>query len=267
MSYDTQDQSVHGSIPIEAFMFVGPFSTWYYNDSEEEITIGGQVYKSVAVTREKITAGVSVGNPGTVKISVPFNSEVAIEHGYLISPEFLIITVYRVERGTNYDTDKKTIWTGRAQGFSTNALMLDITTQPVIAGARQLQLLTAYWQRTCNFDLYDTLTCKINKASNTVTANVTAVGVAAVTVDDDGFADHKLPIGTITNTRTGESRLIMDNLVNVITLAFGFTDIKVGDAVTLTRGCKHNTDDCINVFDNIINYGGFKFIPNSSPLT
>lgn len=264
---ETHDTSVHDSIPIEAFLFVGPFGTYRYNDSEEDVTIEGQVYKSQTVLRDTIEVGTGLGNQGVVSVYVPFNSEVAVEHGYLSSPSYLTVTIYRLEHGTDYDTDKKTIWTGRAKGYAIQGLMLQINTQSVISGARTLQLLSAYWQRMCNFDLYDADTCKVNKADHTETSTVTLVGPSAITVVDDGFADHALPIGEVVNTRTGEKRLILDNLANVITLSFGFTDILVGDAVDIIRGCKHNTDDCTLVFDDIINYGGWKFIPRSSPLT
>ena len=266
-TFQNQDTSVHDSIPIEAYVFTGPFGVYRYNDTEEDVTISGQVFKSQTVFRDAIEVGAGLGNQGLVSVRVPFNSEVAVEHGYLLSPSFLEVTIYRLERSTNYDTDKRTIWKGRAQGFMTQGLMLQINTQSVISGARTIQLLSAYWQRPCNFELYDADTCKASKSDNTETSTVTLVGPSAVTVVNDGFGDHELSIGTIVNTRTGESRLMIDNLANVIDLSFPFTDIVPGDTVDITRGCKHNTEDCNEVFDNIINYGGWKYIPSSSPLT
>lgn len=268
MSFRDQDISVHDSVPIEAFLFEGPTKTYRYNDSDEEITIDGQVYTPiVSITRDAIEVGTGIGNSGVVRVEVPFNSEVAVDHGYLLSPTFLSITIYRLEQGTDYDTDKKTIWKGRAKAFGIKGLMLEISTQPVISGARTVQLLSAYWQRTCNFELYDPNTCKASKSANTTTSTVTIIGPSAVTVVDDGFLDHALPIGTLTNTRTNESRLIMDNLANVIDIAFPFTDIVVGDTVDITRGCPHNTAACHGTFNNIINYGGYKYIPRATPLT
>lgn len=266
MTFLTQDSSVHDSLPIECYRFTGPLKTYYYNDSDEDVTISDQVFISSAITRDAIEAGVSIGNPQRVNISVPFDTEVAVDHGYLSSPSYLNVDIFRVERGTNYDTDNRKIWTARAKGFSISGLMLEIATQAVITNSRSAQLLSAYWQRTCNFDLYDSNTCKVNKADHTTTSTVTVVGPNAVTVVDDGLDDHELAIGTLVNNRTGETRLITDNLANVINVSYGFSDVVVGDTVTISRGCKHNTDDCLNTFDNIINYGGFKFIPKTSPL-
>jgi uncharacterized phage protein (TIGR02218 family) len=36
---------------------------------------------------------------------------------------------------------------------------------------------------------------------------------------------------------------------------------QAGDAFTITPGCNHTTDDCINKFDNIVNFKGEPFIP------
>jgi hypothetical protein len=265
-TYDDQDQSVHDSQPIECYLFEGPNFTMGYNDSDEDVTVNGQLYTKNNVGRDSIKVGTSIGQTRVTGVFVPFDSEVAIEFGYLLSPDFLNVTIIRLERGTVYDTDHKVVWLGRAMGFSTSGLMVKVDTQSAGQSGMTLQLLTAYWQRTCNFDLYDADTCKADKSANTVTSTVTVVGPSAITVVDDGFADHVLPVGEVTNDRTGEKRLIIDNLANVITLSFGFTDVIVGDTVTIVKGCKHTSEDCILSFDNILNYGGYRFIPRKSPL-
>lgn len=267
MSYDTQDQSVHDSEPIECYLFTGPSFVKGYNDSEEDVTVNGQLYHSLyGIDRDTIETGVSIGAERSVTVGVPFDCDVALEFGYLASPDFLNVTIIRIERGTDYDTDYKQIWAGVAQGFSTSGLLVNITTVSDSQIGITRQVLTIYWQRTCNFELYDGDTCKANKTANTVVATVTAIGDTAVTVNDDGFADGALAIGEILNTRTNEKRLIVNNLANVVSFTYGFSDIVVGDTVNLIRGCKHTSEDCNDTFADIANYGGYRFIPRSSPI-
>ena len=267
MTFLDQDQSVHDSEPIECYLFTGPNFIIGYNDSEDDFTVNGQLYTSIeGLGRGDIETGVSIGADRSVRISVPFNCEVALQFGYLLTPDYLNVQIIRIERGTVYDTDHEVIWLGEAVGFQTSGLLIDIATASSAQQSIQRQLLTSYWQRTCNFDHYDSDTCKANKAANTTTSTVTIIGSEAITVADDGFPDGELAIGQAVNTRTGEARLITDNLANVISLAYGFNDVLVGDTVNLIRGCKHTSDDCINTFNNLENYGGFRFIPRTSPL-
>jgi uncharacterized phage protein (TIGR02218 family) len=267
MTAQDQELSVHDSRPIEAYRFTAPNSVHLYNDSDEEITINGQVYLPTSgLRRGAIDVGVSINTPRLMSVYIPFDCDVAVEQAYLTSPDYLIIEIFRVQRGTDYDTDNQKIWDSTAQAFESDGLMINITTQSIIASSLSNPLLNAVWQRSCNFILYDPDTCKANKATHTRTSDVTVVGDTAITVVDDQFDDHALVVGTALNTRTGETRLIIDNLANVITLAYGFNDVIVGDTIDLIRGCKHNSDDCVEPFNNIENYGGFKFIPRSSPL-
>jgi uncharacterized phage protein (TIGR02218 family) len=39
-------------------------------------------------------------------------------------------------------------------------------------------------------------------------------------------------------------------------------DFETDVNVRVVPGCDHSTDDCVNVFNNLDNYGGFPFIPN-----
>src|SRR5690606_23628846 len=80
--------------------------------------------------------------------------------------------------------------------------------------------------------------------------------------------DSELKAGEIVNTRTGEKRGIYDNNSNIVTISYPFVDIIPGDEVELVYGCDHKrTGHCRLRFDNVVNYGGFDFIPVVNPFT
>lgn len=264
MTYSAQDNSIHDGEPIEFFKFVAPNATYRYNDSDADLTLAGEIYTSIAIERTTIEVGTSIASSATVDVLVPFDSDVAINHGYLITPDYLDVTIYRAHRGSDLSTDFRTIWQARAQAFSINGLMLSIKTQNVLATSISGQLLNVYYQTLCNHRLYDDR-CKVNKAAHTTTSEVAILGSSSITVLNDGVDDHALKAGEARNVRTGERRLIMDNLVNVITIAYPFTDILVGDTVALSKGCQHDVLACL-AFNNTDNYGGFRFIPRNNPL-
>jgi hypothetical protein len=264
MTYAAQDNSVHDGEPVEFFKFVSPNKTYRYNDGDAPLYLAGELYEPLAITRGAIEVGVSLAGASTVDIEIPFDSELAVEQGYLLTPDYLEVTIYRGHRGSDLTSDYSTIWQARARGFSIKGLLLTIQTIPALVMSFEVPMLNVYYQVLCNHRLYDER-CKVNKSLHTTTATVTVVGGAAVTVDDDGVGDSELKAGEIRNVRTGERRMIVDNLVNVIDLSFGFTDIEVGDTVTLSKGCLHNYAACLG-FNNTDNYGGFRFIPRNNPL-
>jgi hypothetical protein len=51
-----------------------------------------------------------------------------------------------------------------------------------------------------------------------------------------------------------------------LTLQAAISGMQIGDAVTITAGCRHDIQTCRNVFDNVPNYGGFPQLPTVNPF-
>ncbi len=43
------------------------------------------------------------------------------------------------------------------------------------------------------------------------------------------------------------------------------TSLKLGDTVDLILGCDNTYTTCLNKFNNLINFGGFMFLPATNP--
>lgn len=267
MTYNTKEQSVQDGQPVEAYKFTSPAGSYLYHDGDmPELIINGETYTSTSVDREAIDIGASLSAIPTLDVTVPFDSEVAVDHGYLLTPEYLELTIYRVHVGDDLSTQWRKIWTGRAISFGVQGVAMKIQTKLGEAANLEGSFLSVYWQRSCNWSLYDSDTCKVNKADFTSTTEIVTVSDDAVTVLSDGVADHELKLGEIVNNRTGEKRLIVDNLANVITINYGFSDVLAGDEVNLSLGCNRLSDTCREVFDNADNFGGWRFIPRENPI-
>ena len=57
-----------------------------------------------------------------------------------------------------------------------------------------------------------------------------------------------------------------DNGTGTLTLNLPFSDLTVGDTVKAFAGCNHTTEVCDGKFANLLNYGGFPFIPQKNPM-
>lgn len=266
MTYTVKDKSVHDGAPIECYEFVADHKTWRYTSYHEAITVAGNEYEPLPITRTALEVGSAIDSPATMNFVLPADNELARTFCYLVSPKSLSVTVYRVHEGDDYATDYVSEWQGAIAGASASGKWATIKTQSILQTKLNAYASAVYYQKTCNHVLFDER-CKIVRASYTVTATVTKVQGQIITVDDMSFADTELVAGEMTNTRTGEVQGIISNDSNILRIGYRFFDILVGDTVELTQGCDHlRLGDCLNRFDNVDNYGGFDFIPETNPF-
>lgn len=265
MTYAANDVSASNGRPVEFFKFEGLLRDYRYVNQATEETLGGEVYEPGTVFRSNIEVGSILDAQKAMSISVPSDSQLAKDYGGKITPTQLQFTLYRAYRGDDWSTQFKQRFTGRATAYGYTDRLFQINFNNVIATDLNQENRQVYYQSICNHKLYD-IRCKANKVANTTVSTVVNFSDSAVEVVDDGWPDGDLKVGTLLNVRTGEERLIFDNLVNVVTIGYPFVDIEVGDQMQLIRGCNHGTSDCILKFNNYINYGGYLFLPDVNPF-
>lgn len=260
MSYAERETSVHDAAPIELYEFLAPGGKAYrYHDADESepIIFNGAVYTALEIERGATVIG-SDAFAQTTDVKVPYRCAIAVDGAYLENIGNTTLTVYRAHRGEL--GDYRTVWTGQVLHFATDDLVTTIQCQQGVkrVGAEGLQ--GTFIKTTCNHILYG-VRCGVSKAAHTTTARVTSIGTSAVTVDDDGVDNELLKAGEVVNTRTGETRMAINNVDNVITLNMAFTDIEVGDTLNLSKGCILTPRVCQTVFNNGRRFGGFSFVP------
>jgi uncharacterized phage protein (TIGR02218 family) len=120
-------------------------------------------------------------------------------------------------------------------------------------------------QRECNYRVYDSKTCRADKASKQVAVTLTVKAGRSVRANGAGlaglaaswFAQGWLETGTGLNR---EVRFILDSTAaagnDVILTLSQALSAEVPIAATMTRGCDGLRSTCIAVFDNLVNFGG-----------
>jgi hypothetical protein len=266
MTYATKDLSVASGAPIECYAFEGDFGDFFYTSYHSAITVAGIDFTPLPITRSAVETNSLVDGGMTMDFTLPFNNLLAKRYAYTISPRELNVTVYRVHEGDDYATDYKIEWFGGgAVEFNTNGDWTTIKTGSKFQTALNGNLSAAYFQRLCNHVLFDDR-CKVDADSFKATATVIKLQGQVITVDNDGFDNSALVGGQMTITRTGEKQAIILNTDNVLRIGMVPVDIVVGDTLDLFRGCNHfRLGDCKNVYNNVVNYGGFDFIPVKNP--
>lgn len=266
MSYEEKDKSVHDGEPIECYEFIADHKTWRYTSSQYPVTVAGELYTPLAMTRTAIDVGSVIDDLTTMDFNIPADHEIAKTFCYTVSPKNLLIKVRSVQEGDDYSTDFKIEWTGEISGARASGHWATIKTNSKIQTKLNGNLSSVYYQKTCNHVLFDER-CKVIRDDFTESAVVTKVQGQIITVDNMVFPDDGLIAGKMLNTRTGEIQGIISNDANILRVGYRFFDIVVGDTVELTQGCDHQRlGHCKNRFANTANYGGFDHVPEKNPF-
>ena len=265
MSYDSFETSQATGAPIEVFKFVTSSVTYRYTNHTEQITVNGELYFPIALVREDIKTGTQLEDNHEINLKVPFDLPLVQANAYTKSSPNIDTTVRRVHLGSNLATDSIVIWVGRVSSFSVTGDIAKIRIASSFSTALRGNIPAVHYQNNCNHVLYDSR-CKVLQGDfQTITA-ITVISGNTITVTSDGALDGELVAGIVTLQRTNESRMVISNVSDVITLASSFPDAILGDSVILIQGCDHSFATCGTKFSNTLEYGGHPYVPGLNPF-
>lgn len=265
MTYATREKSVHSGRPFEVYRFSGPMGVFRYTSLPYAVTVDGEVYEPMVITRTAIAIGSIIDSPQTMDFSMPADCVLAEHYMDRYTPDYLHIKVMRAHEGDAVNTDFSIEWQGQASAYSVSDNWFTVQTVSILQAKILGACSTAYYQYACNHIVYDEL-CKASKAAHTVSVTVTHIDNVVITVNTAGYPSGELQLGTMRLDRTEEERSIVSNVGRVITVSYPFLDLKVGDIVKLVKGCDNRMTTCVSRFDNVRNFGGFRFIPVDNPM-
>lgn len=263
-TYDELEQSGSDSRPVEAYEFVGSFQTYRYTSSDRIVNIAGNDYAPIAITRSRLQAGTHEDENLSLDLEMPFDIDVVRDYAFAETPPSLELTVYRQQPsavGTNFVI----YWKGKVRGFTVTDRKAKIQVPSVFSLALQGELPNVYYQTPCNHTLYSGR-CGVLAADHGFAATIQAVLGTAITLTTSPTTTNDLAAGEIVNDRNGERRMILANSGNSVDIGYAFVDLIPGDTVMLYRGCNHSFETCRVKFDNVINFGGYPYIPSDNPF-
>jgi hypothetical protein len=263
--YTDTEASVHSGSPVEVYRFTGTFKNYYYTSAERTVTVNGQAYTVALIKRNAITAGTQEDDNLQIELEMPYDLELAVDYAFQIAPPALVLEVLRYHEGTNPASDWIVYWKGPVTSWSVEGHIAKALVPSIFSVILKGEIPSVYYHNPCNHRLYDTR-CSLVASSFKQDTTIVAVDNSTIEVADDGYADSYLKAGEIVNVTRGERRLIVDNIADVLTIAYPFANAQVGDSVTLYVGCDHSFSTCKNKFSNSINYGGFPFVPTDNPF-
>lgn len=119
------------------------------------------------------------------------------------------------------------------------------------------------YQSLCNHVLYDSQ-CAVDR--NLFKQSGLVNGVDGNTISVGGFTGSAYTGGYVQNASGTDFRMIIQHSADVFTLLLPFATDPLGSTVTAFQGCDHSVATCKAKFNNVVNFGGFPFIPTKNPF-
>lgn len=289
MSYNNVEQSIELS-PVELFKFYNSDGTVkLYNSGTEDIVYLSETYKPEIISADDIEI-TDETEAKTLTIRVPRKSSIAGLFLVYAPIEQLWLNIYR-KHWNDEDAEFIRYWTGMVAGVEYTEDYANLICKPIDTAFNKLGLWKNYASK-CQHMLYD-VRCKVNIALPQYFQNVTLTAVNnGIYLESNGFGlwSNFIDVGTgnskiksgwwatgfIRVASSGEVRMItihgteggdgyIDN--TKVTILTAINGLKAGDVIEVYAGCARDIDTCVNKFDNVVNFGGFPFIPLNNPFT
>jgi len=263
MTYRDIEESVRDGEPLELYKFLVGTTSFLYTASVESVLFNGQVYEPIAISRTEIDQNDEIDRAG-LSIIVPRGTPVTERFRVFSPPAVMMVTIFSLHPTTDVYA---TIWSGRVLSCDWRGSKVSLACESTFSSQKRLGLRRNY-QATCPHPLYGSA-CKVLKSNFKVPATITAVSGSTVTVSTlGGYAGSHFSGGFLTlldPTYSLDTRFITTGGATM-TLSHPFESVEVGDLVDMYPGCAHTTDACDTKFSNILNYGGFPYVPEKSPF-
>lgn len=265
MSYEDREASTADGEPFEAIEVTIFGVVYRYTTYPEALVIGSETFEPLAFTRTAVEISSQLTTQLTVDIALPLDSAAARRIA-VRNPPRVQVNILRGHVGDDLATEFEYEWRGIATAFSTKRGMVTIKTQSVLQAKMQSRKGGKTYTYSCQHRVYDAR-CGLSEAGFQTTAVVSRIAGPLVTVNSTGRAAGALVAGTALNVRTGEQIPIFNNTTNTLSLVYAFADVLPGDTLTLTLGCDNKFATCVTRFNNVINFGGYRYMPDENPFS
>jgi len=264
-TYDTLESSLEDSRPLEVFVFALGSASYRFTSAMSTVTLGGLDYAPEAISRGAISQGADERNRNLV-VTVPATNSFASQYVDIVPSEAATLSIIRLQRNESptFNTEVL-IFKGKVQSvrFPDNGTAAEITCRSIEAAASQ-NIPRFTFMSLCNHVLFDDA-CGVASASFTHTGAASSVSAAQMTIAGLNASGLDVTGGYATPTAGDDFRLIVAQSGDDITLLLPFGSDVSGADVQVFAGCDHTlTGDCALVFDNVIEFGGYAFVPSKN---
>ena len=261
MTYATTEVTAQGGNPYFLYTFTKGLTINRFTSHDQDVTYGGNTYTASAIRHQGVN---TTGQIERVTIDVLFPKSDTFAQTYF-SPDYSDVITLTILRGHHTDADTQVMWKGRVISYEAMYDEIKITCESIQTTMRRAGLRGKF-QRTCRHSLYSDQ-CGVDLGTESITATVDAISGLSVTLSfasSDETADGYFRGGIL--IKGTEYGYITSDVGNVVTLQYAVPGLAVSDSISVAPGCDLSQATCVSKFNNIVNFGGFPYIPDGNPF-
>lgn len=247
----------------------GSVQVWAYTSGDEVVTYnagdGDEDYIPTSIGRSEVESKNELSR-ANLDIQVPLTNPAGIrwlqDNGELL----VGLTIFERDRVGAVTV----VWKGRLVATVPGMDSITLKFESIFTSLRRPGLRARY-QRSCRHALYGR-GCNLDPETFAVAGAMTALADTVATVTEAAAQPNGYYVGGMLRSPDGVLSYIIGHSGANLTLqrvsyslaqaaAEGFPV-----AVTIYPGCSHDRATCNAKFDNLLNYGGFDFIPQKNPM-
>lgn len=264
MTFTAFEASALAGSPVELYSITLSGTTYRWTSDQEDYVFGGNTFQAAAISRSNIVRGVE-DRQDVLTVEVPSSENFPRLYVNIVPGQKATMTVQRLHR-EDPDQEAIILFKGLVQSvsFTNDAQKCSLSVRPLTVGLSQAIPRFSY-QALCNHILYDER-CKVLQSLFQHTNVVNSVSGDIITVQGlAGKGDSWADAG-FAQLGTTDFRLILEHTGDDITVLLPFSQEVTGSVLDVFAGCKHDLATCKAKFNNVINYGGFAFVPLINPF-
>lgn len=267
MSFDTYEISPYSGTPERLFLFtLGVDTTWAYNNQHENIVKSSTIYVPAVISMDNIVQNLGEGPP-SVEISMAADTPVAQQFVAYQPVKKLKVMVQRRHRDDPAgEYIVELIGEVVSASFDEEESRVTLTCRMVSSNFSRRAPWLIY-QKQCNYGVYGP-GCWVNPEDFRTDGEVDVVNESLIDATEWAtMPDGWFRAGFVRNTRTGETRFILDHVGPQLLLQTPFVDVVLGDILAAYAGDNRSYEMCVGKFDNGHRFAGFEWMPSKNPFT
>ncbi len=283
MTYEAFETSLESGQPVELYKFTAGNLVFRFTSSQDEtITFGppapGDVqgtYTSIPISRGTIQNSANASRTDGIAITMPSSEPLAQRYISIVPGVRTQLVIFRYHRSDLPNPEFITAFEGDVQTVAYRKAGREAVMQVLsLARARGRAVPRFTYQGPCNHMLYD-VRCKISETDPTfekfltvsavdVTQTVlTVTGAGGFTPAADFFLSGFIEFEDDFRGVVAQGGVGFEDL----TILVPFVNNPVGQQIRVLAGCLLRlVVDCENKFANVINFGGWPYVPTKNPF-
>lgn len=256
-------------ITIDLFRIVSGSDVWTLTSADQEQSYnagsGTEIYDPVAVQRSEVVQKNEISK-ASLTLDIPIDHELAVIILTSYTEQIITMSVF-----TNRDGTVSTSWKGRLSSYQPSDSYMTLTFESIFTSLRRPGL-RATFQKNCRHALYGR-GCTLVPSSFEVVATLNDITDNTLTVPEAALQADGYYLSGMVAAPDGAYSYIISHVGDQLvlqrmgsSLASAFAASGPGLAISIFPGCNHSRTTCNSKFSNLLNYGGFDWIPDNNPM-